>query len=117
MIRAAWEATDSVDSDLNENSLGANGSSKRLDAPLMIRLGLDYLGRSQPLGHDLGLAIRHVGPIGLGSGQNVDDTEPGAFVLVKPGLNHCRVGHGLDSIEPFGDGRFLCVGFILFFPT
>jgi hypothetical protein len=41
---------------------------------------------------------------------------PLAFMFVKPDLNHRRVGHGLDLIEPIGHGRFLRVGFLAFFP-
>jgi hypothetical protein len=36
---------------------------------------------------------------------------------VKPGRNHRRVGHGLDSTEPFCDGPFLRVGFRPFLPN
>jgi hypothetical protein len=44
----------------------------------------------QPFGHGPRLTTRDVGPVGL--------------------------GHGLDLIEPFGDGRFLRVGLLTFFP-
>jgi hypothetical protein len=39
-----------------------------------------------------------------------------AFVFVKPGRDHRRVGHGLDSVEPLRDDRFLRFALLPFFP-
>jgi hypothetical protein len=35
-----------------------------------------------------------------------------AFVLVKPGRNHRRVGRILDTIKPFHHGHFVRVEFL-----